>query len=94
MSDFIGYTVGLRAIHAGVTKLVRVEYTRRDNGTVFLAVVSGHNLARVGNGLVVSALQYAERSNDPLDGVQEARWALGQCGWSCDFDDDADVVDR
>lgn len=81
--SFIGYTVGLEANRAGVLgKMVKVEYSRNQDGGIKLTAVSGRDLSKMVGHAIISANEFADRPQDDYDSVVEARWALEKCGWS------------
>ena len=91
MSKFIGCTVGLDCSgntkwNKAVSKLVRVEYSKNEDGTVTLQAVSGHNGAITQGNVTLTEKAFEERPRDN-DKINEARWALNACGWSLMHDD-------
>lgn len=78
---FLRYKIGLRANRKadGTTKLCKIEVSECDEGTINLQPVSGHNLANMPGGAVVSADEY-EAMRDGSD-VDFARAAMAACGW-------------
>ena len=94
MSEFIGYTVGIECCVNDAIKMIKCEYSRKENG-VMIHAVSGNNLGRVGGGLSrnISNDEFEARPKDAYDYTVEAIWALKQIGLSpaaIDSDDDSD----
>ena len=88
MSKFIGYTLGLECNgHGRAGKMVKVEYSRNEDGTVVLAAVSGNNLASLNQRKTITAGEFEARPTDAYSGISEARWALGKLGYSLMSDD-------
>lgn len=84
-SEFMRYTVGLEAnTDSMVGMMAKVEFSRLANGRIRLQVVSGRNLANARGTALISASEYDDR---PRDDIEEARWALGLCGWTLMADD-------
>ena len=82
---FINSTVGLECNgHGMLAKMVRVHFTRNEDGSVKLEAVNGRNLARMKGTAQVTAENYENR---PDGDIARARWALKHCGWSLMSDD-------
>lgn len=83
MSTFIGHTIGLEANRgSAVGKLVKVEYNRLNSESVQLKAVSGRDLSTMKGSAIITQKQFENRPQDAYSDVNEARWALDQCGWS------------
>ena len=80
-SKFIGGTIGLQACGHGRNTLVRIEYSRNQDGSVLLSAVSGHNLARMPGAKTISGDYFEDRPHDPYDDTREAQWALELLGY-------------
>ena len=94
MNKFIGMTAGLECNGNGfVGKMIRIEYQRNADGSVSLVSVSGNTLARYKNvkAVVITKDQFVNRPTDPYNNIEEAQWALHQCGWRLMSEEYSDI---
>ncbi len=76
-TKFIGYTVGLNAIHENLKKymLLKAEFARLPNGDVQLTCVSARNLERI-RSIATRTISAEEFSDRPSENIGEAHWAF------------------